>query len=95
VLLLPSLLFPAYGFRHVVPRLVDSRHRALVVDPLGLGRSTQPPSADYSSGAKAGRVARVLEAVARGAGPGRGAFGRQRDGPAPRERAAGTRARRA
>jgi len=66
VLLLPSLSFPAYGFRHVVPRLVDSGHRVLVVDSLGLGRSTQPPSADYSSGAQAGRVARVLEAVARG-----------------------------
>jgi pimeloyl-ACP methyl ester carboxylesterase len=66
VLLLPSLSFPAYGFRHVVPRLVDSGYRVLVVDPLGLGRSTQPPSADYSSGAQAGRVARVLDAVARG-----------------------------
>jgi pimeloyl-ACP methyl ester carboxylesterase len=66
VLLLPSLSFPAYGFRHVVQRLVDSGHRVVVVDPLGLGRSTQPQSADYSSGAQAGRVARVLEAVARG-----------------------------
>jgi pimeloyl-ACP methyl ester carboxylesterase len=66
VLLLPSLSFPAHGFRHVVPRLVESGHRVLVVDPLGLGRSTQPPGADYSSCAHAGRVARVLEVEAGG-----------------------------
>jgi pimeloyl-ACP methyl ester carboxylesterase len=64
VLLLPSFTFPAHGFRHVVPRLVESGYRVVVLDPLGVGRSTQPPSADYSSGAQAGRVARVVEEMA-------------------------------
>jgi pimeloyl-ACP methyl ester carboxylesterase len=62
VLVLPSITAPAYGFRHVIQGLVESGRRVLVIDPLGLGRSTQPERADYSAGAQAGRVARILDA---------------------------------
>ena len=63
VLLLPSLTFPAYGFRRVVPLLVAAGRRVLVVDPLGTGGSSQPEAADYSLGAQADRVGRALDAL--------------------------------
>src|SRR5512145_198661 len=63
VLLLASLTFPAYGFRQVVPLLVAAGRRVLVVDPLGMGGSSQPAAADYSQGAQADRVGRALDAL--------------------------------
>lgn len=63
VLLLPSLTFPAFGFRRVVPLLNAASRRVLVVEPLGLGGSSQPAAADYSLGAQADRVGRVLDAL--------------------------------
>ena len=63
VLLLPSLTVPAFGFRRVVPLLAAAGRRVLVVEPLGLGGSSQPEAADYSLGAQADRVGRVLDAL--------------------------------
>jgi pimeloyl-ACP methyl ester carboxylesterase len=67
VLLLPSLTFPAFGFRRVIPLLVASGRRVLVIEPLGLGGSSQPEAADYSLGAQADRVGLALDAL--GSGP--------------------------
>lgn len=66
VLLLPSLTFPAFGFRRVVPPLTAAGRRVLVVEPLGLGGSSQPEAADYSLGAQADRVGRALDALRAG-----------------------------
>ena len=63
MLLLPSLTVPAFGFRRVVPLLAAAGRRVLVVEPLGLGGSSQPEAADYSLGAQADRVGRVLDAL--------------------------------
>ena len=63
VLLLPSLTFPAFGFRRVVPLLVKAGRRVIVVEPLGQGGSSQPEAADYSLGAQADRVGRALDAL--------------------------------
>ncbi len=68
VVLIPGLFGSAYGFRHVVPLLVERGYRAIVIEPLGLGTSARPERADYSLTAQADRMAAVLERIdARGA----------------------------
>jgi haloalkane dehalogenase len=66
VLVLPSLTAPAFGFRRLVPLLVAAGCRVLVMDPLGLGGSSQPKTADYSLGAQADRVGRALDTLQTG-----------------------------
>lgn len=66
VVLIPGLLGSAYGFRRVVGPLADAGHRVIVVEPLGIGRSSRPARADYSLTAQADRVARVLERLETG-----------------------------
>jgi pimeloyl-ACP methyl ester carboxylesterase len=66
VVIVTGVLGSAYGFRKVIPALVAD-HRVTVVDPLGFGASPRPDGADYSSGAQANRVARVIERL--GGGP--------------------------
>lgn len=63
VVLIPGLFGAAYSFRKVVPLLVASGHRAIVVEPLGMGFSTKPERGDYSLTAQADRVGRVLERI--------------------------------
>ena len=68
VVLIPGLFGSAYGFRHVVPLLVESGYRAIVVEPLGIGFSARPDRADYSLTAQADRMGVVLDRLdARGA----------------------------
>jgi pimeloyl-ACP methyl ester carboxylesterase len=61
LVLIPGLLGSAYGFRKVVGPLADAGYRVVVVEPLGIGGSARPRSADYSLTAQADRVAAVLD----------------------------------
>jgi pimeloyl-ACP methyl ester carboxylesterase len=64
VVLIPGLFGSAYGFRRVVPLLAEAGYRAIVVEPLGVGGSARPDSADYSLTAQADRIDRVLDELA-------------------------------
>ncbi len=63
VVLIPGLFGSAYGFRSLVPLLVESGYRTIVVEPLGIGLSTRPRRADYSLTAQAERIAAVLDTL--------------------------------
>ncbi len=63
VVLVPGLFGAAYGFRHLVPRLAQEGYRAIVIEPLGIGRSARPERADYSQTAQADRLATVLDVL--------------------------------
>lgn len=61
VVLIPGLFGSAYGFRQVLPLLAERGYRAIVVEPLGIGRSAKPERGDYSLTAQSDRVATVLQ----------------------------------
>ncbi len=61
VVLIPGLFGSAYGFRQVLPLLAERGYRAIVVEPLGIGRSAKPERGDYSLTAQSDRVASVLD----------------------------------
>lgn len=63
VVLIPGLFGSAFGFRALIPPLVQRGHRVIVVEPLGVGRSGRPRRADYSLTAQAARVAAVLDTL--------------------------------
>lgn len=60
IVLLPGLLGSAYGYRLLTPRLNEEGFRTVVIEPLGVGRSSRPEGSDYSLGAQAHRIAAVL-----------------------------------
>lgn len=64
VVLLPGLFGSGYAYRQVVPLLVASGHRAIVIEPLGVGHSGRPADADYSLTAQARRIGAVLDSLA-------------------------------
>ncbi|OLB18416.1 MAG: hypothetical protein AUH12_02430 [Gemmatimonadetes bacterium 13_2_20CM_69_8] len=61
VVLIPGLFGSAFGYRSVLPRLVDAGYRTIVIEPLGIGASARPEHADYSLTAQADRVAAALD----------------------------------
>ena len=61
VVLIPGLFGSAFGYRHLLEKLPAAGYRAVVIEPLGIGRSPRPRHADYSLTAQADRVATVLE----------------------------------
>src|SRR6266550_3418696 len=61
VVLIPGLFGSAFGYRSVLPRLVDAGYRPIVIEPLGIGTSARPEHADYSLTAQADRVAAALD----------------------------------
>lgn len=63
VLLIPGLFGSAYGYRRVVARLTAQGNRTVVIEPLGLGRSSRPRGADYSLTAQADRIAAALDTL--------------------------------
>ncbi|HEU0106231.1 MAG TPA: alpha/beta hydrolase [Vicinamibacteria bacterium] len=63
VVLLPGLLGSAFGFRKLVGPLVAGGHRAVVIEPLGIGGSAKPEAADYSLTAQADRISAVMVAL--------------------------------
>ncbi len=60
VVLIPGLFGSAFGYRHLLARLPAAGFRAVVIEPLGIGRSSRPRKADYSLTAQADRIAGVL-----------------------------------
>ena len=60
-LLLPGPVGSAYSWRHVQQGLVDRGHRVLIVDPLGMGASSRPRTADYALSAQATRLKAFLD----------------------------------
>jgi pimeloyl-ACP methyl ester carboxylesterase len=60
VVLIPGLFGSAFGYRHLLASLPAAGLRAVVVEPLGLGRSPRPRKADYTLTAQADRIAGVL-----------------------------------
>ncbi len=63
VVLVPGLSGSAFAWRKVSPLLVESGYRAIVIEPLGVGRSTRPQRADYSLTAQADRLAAVFDSL--------------------------------
>ena len=63
VVLIPGLFGSAFGYRQVTALLDDFGYRTIVVEPLGVGRSSRPRSADYSLTAQADRIAAALDAI--------------------------------
>ncbi len=63
VVLIPGLFGSAFGFRKVVPLLVDAGYRTIVIEPLGVGASARPEKANYSLTAQADRLAAVLDSL--------------------------------
>ena len=63
VVIIPGLFGSVYGFRTLVPLLVDAGYRAIVIEPLGIGSSARPEKANYSLTAQADRIAAVLDSL--------------------------------
>ncbi len=63
VVLVPGLLGSAFGFRKLIAPLVERGLHVIVVEPLGVGGSDKPATADYSLTAQADRIAGALEAL--------------------------------
>ena len=63
VVLVPGLIGAGFTWRKVAPLLAAEGFRTVVVEPLGVGRSSRPGQADYSLGAQAGRVAAALDSL--------------------------------
>ncbi|MEO6056670.1 MAG: alpha/beta hydrolase [Gemmatimonadales bacterium] len=67
VVLVPGLFGSAFGYRHLLELLPAAGYRAVVIEPLGIGRSPRPEHADYSLTAQADRIAVVLARLHEGA----------------------------
>jgi pimeloyl-ACP methyl ester carboxylesterase len=63
VVLVPGMLGSAFGYRKIIPLLVERGRRVIVIEPLGIGGSGRPARADYSLTAQAERLATVLAAL--------------------------------
>lgn len=63
VVIIPSLLSPAYGYRKLLPRLAGAGVRGIVVEPLGVGWSSRPGDADYSHTAQGNRIGAVMDSL--------------------------------
>src|SRR5947199_10686987 len=56
VVLIPGLFGSAFGYRRVLPGLVDAGYRTIVIEPLGIGPSARTEPAEHSLTAQADRV---------------------------------------
>lgn len=63
VVLVPGLFGSAFGYRQVLPLLAEAGFHAIVVEPLGIGRSGRPERSDYSLTAQTNRIATVLDSL--------------------------------
>ena len=66
VVLVPGLFGSAFGYRHLLELLPAAGYRAVVIEPLGIGRSPRPRHANYSLTAQADRIAAVLRQLHEG-----------------------------
>jgi pimeloyl-ACP methyl ester carboxylesterase len=60
VVLVPGLFGSAFGYRHLLELLPAAGYRAIVIEPLGIGRSPRPKHANYSLTAQSDRISAVL-----------------------------------
>lgn len=60
VVFIPGLFGSAYSFRQVLSVLAERGHRAIAIEPLGIGFSGKPEKANYSLTSQADRIALVL-----------------------------------
>jgi pimeloyl-ACP methyl ester carboxylesterase len=63
IVIVPGLLGGAYSFRQVTPALLQAGLRVVVVEPLGMGASARPRSADYTLEGQARRIGYALRAA--------------------------------
>ena len=63
VVLLTGPLGSAFSMRHITAELATQGIATVVIDPLGMGRSSRPQVADYSLTRQAQRVAAVLDTL--------------------------------
>ena len=63
VVLVPGLLGSGFGYRTLAAGLNSAGYMTIIVEPLGVGRSTRPKRADYSLSAQADRLAAVLDSL--------------------------------
>jgi len=63
VVLIPGLFGSGFGFRHLVGSLAEQGHRAITIEPLGVGTSARPHDADYSLTSQAARIAAALDSL--------------------------------
>ena len=63
LVLIPGLFGSAFGFRKLVPLLIQAGYRTIVIEPLGIGSSARPAKANYSLTAQADRIAAVLDTL--------------------------------
>jgi len=61
VVLVPGMFGSAFGYRKVMPLLIEAGYRVIVVEPLAIGTSSRPERADYSLTAQADRIAAALD----------------------------------
>ena len=61
--MIPGLFGSTFGFRNLIPGLVQAGYEVIVVEPLGVGTSARPEHADYSLTAQADRIAAVLDTL--------------------------------
>jgi pimeloyl-ACP methyl ester carboxylesterase len=61
VVLVPGMFGSAFGYRKVMPLLIEAGYRVIVVEPLAIGTSSRPEHADYSLTAQADRIAAALD----------------------------------
>ena len=63
VVVLTGLIGSAYAFRKVIPPLVAAGLSVVVIEPLGVGRSSRPGRGDYSLTAQAVRIAAAMDSL--------------------------------
>ena len=63
VVLLSGPLGSAFSMRHITESLTAQGIATVVIDPLGMGRSSRPRAADYSLARQAHRIAAVLDTL--------------------------------
>lgn len=63
VVLITGLLGSTEGFEDLARELARGGRRSIIIEPLGVGRSGRPRTADYSLTAQAARVAEVLDTL--------------------------------
>lgn len=63
LVLIPGLFGSAYAFRNIAPLLNASGYETFIIEPLGIGESSKPATADYSLGAQALRIAATLDTL--------------------------------
>ena len=63
VVLIPGMFGSVFGFRKLLPLLLEAGCRTVVVEPLGIGTSARPARSDYSLSAQADRIAAVMDSL--------------------------------